>query len=245
MSLSPPVASDVDSAAAVGSSGSVSAKRSYESEEGAGAQQGAGKRSRGGRGESDGKQRGNGKSGRRGQRRQRGARRTRAGGEAEGEERSGEAAVNGDAAALEAVEEQAEGEEDNDADDGYTGPLPRSALFEAYYRLQDLVPSSEWEEWIGALQRKLPVTFRLSSINGLHRRLLACLQRDEFGIEQLRLTVDGRTLHAPQPLDWYPDSMAWYLPVSKGRTSANTATHRHSAARPTYSTAQPHSHSVD
>ena len=105
---------------------------------------------------------------------------------------------------------------DNEADDGYTGPQPRSALFENYYRQQDMVPADEWEEWISALQRKLPVTFRLSSINGLHRRLLAALQRDEFGIEALNLQLDGKTLPAPQPLTWYPDSMAWYLPVSKG-----------------------------
>lgn len=125
--------------------------------------------------------------------------------------------MTGDESGVAGVEEQEEGEEEEeDAGDGYTGPLPRSALFESYYRQQDIVPADEWEEWIAALQRKLPVTFRLSSINGLHRRLLATLQKDEFGIEQLRLQLDGATLPPPQPLAWYPDSMAWYLPVSKG-----------------------------
>ena len=167
---------------------------------------GRGRRGRGGRGGGDGG--GGGGEGRKGRAARRGRRRTRETNDEEGEKEE------------EGEEEELDGEGDNDGDDGYVGPLPRSALFESYYRQQDIVAEAEWDEWIGALQRKLPVTFRLSSINGLHRRLLAALLKDEFGIEAMQLTVDGHTLHAPQPLSWYPDNMAWYLPVSKGQRSA-------------------------
>lgn len=171
----------------------------------------------GGEGGAEGRSGGSGRDGGRGQRKQRHDRRQRAGGEESGE---ADTAVSG-------VEYDGEGDGDNDADDGYTGPLPRSALLENYYRLQDIVPADEWEEWIAALQRKLPVTFRLSSINGLHRRLLAALQKDEFAIGPMKLFLDGQTLPPPQPLTWYPDSMAWYLPVSKGNGVHTTHTYAH------------------
>ena len=78
------------------------------------------------------------------------------------------------------------------------------------------MPEAEWSAWLSALQRRLPLTFRLSSINGLHRRLLQTLETDEFGIGRLGLTVEAQLLPSPSPLPWYPQRMAWYLPVSKG-----------------------------
>ena len=139
--------------------------------------------------------------------------------------------VGGVGGALAGLVDDDEGEE-AEADDGYAGPAPRSALFEAYYRLQGIVLEEEWEEWLSTLQRRLPVTFRLSSINGLHRRLLQSLQSDEFGLAALQgvVEVDGRPLPAPpSALPWYPDCMAWYLPCSK--TALRTAPALHGFRR--------------
>ena len=170
---------------------------------------------RGGRGggRGGGGERG-GRGGQRGGRGRRGRRGRGGGGRGGG---GGAAPGGGEDAELRGLTAYGEEEEE---DDGYTGPAPRSALFEKFYQWQGLVPDSEWDEWLSSLQRKLPVTFRLSSINGLHRRLLQTLQSDEFGLAGLGVSVEGRPLKAPTPLPWYPQSMGWYLNCSKGALRA-------------------------
>ena len=83
---------------------------------------------------------------------------------------------------------------------------------EAYYR-GHIVPDDQWDAFIDAMRRILPVSFRLSAINGLDEQLLERLKGDCFGLPReptvFHLPATDRdpafavTIQAPTPMPWY------------------------------------------
>ena len=93
---------------------------------------------------------------------------------------------------------------DDDADDAPS--IVSNGMFERYYSetLAPLLDADEFALMIQTLKTRLPTTFRLSSINGLHRALQQHIADNVWRLET-----------PPTPLPWYPDNMAFYLPMSK------------------------------
>ncbi|GAA5979577.1 hypothetical protein JCM11641_007875 [Rhodosporidiobolus odoratus] len=87
-------------------------------------------------------------------------------------------------------------------------------IFENYYKQQAILPDDEWDAFIAALKEPLPTTFRLTAsrptATALNEHIKQLYVPFLTGIE-----FEGKQLAAPQPLKWYPQQLAWQLPVPK------------------------------
>jgi len=105
---------------------------------------------------------------------------------------------------------------------------PPNPRFESYYQAQGIVPEGEWDQFMKSLKTKLPTTFRLSTINGLHYTLLHALRHEHQTTAELnaaagehsytymdQATGEPRTIPPPSPLVWYPNSLGWYIQAGK------------------------------
>lgn len=102
----------------------------------------------------------------------------------------------------------------------------RNRDFEEYYKRQEIVPESEWDEFMAAVKRNLPTTFR---ITGNKRYLLMSFCRSNnshaFDIRDslqshyfpalTSLIHEGEPVPPPTPIKWYPDSLAYQITVRK------------------------------
>ena len=111
---------------------------------------------------------------------------------------------------------------------GFMVEAPDCPKFEEYYREQGIIAPEEWPAFLAALRTKLPTTFRLSTINGMHYHLLHTLQNElqctpqenQLGAATSYTYTDGQTkvssvIDPPTPLAWYPNSLGWYLKAGK------------------------------
>ena len=62
---------------------------------------------------------------------------------------------------------------------GYAASVKESAAYEEYYRTQGIVPEGEFEDFIKALQRPLPITFRINGC-GKYAKYLQERMQGEF-----------------------------------------------------------------
>ena len=105
---------------------------------------------------------------------------------------------------------------------------PDCPKFEAYYRAQGILDESEWPAFLASLRTKLPTTFRLSTISGMHYHLLHTLthalqatpEQNKMGLATSYTYTDVQTkvssvIDPPTPLAWYPNSLGWYLKAGK------------------------------
>ncbi|KAI9022539.1 S-adenosyl-L-methionine-dependent methyltransferase [Hyaloraphidium curvatum] len=92
-----------------------------------------------------------------------------------------------------------------------------NAVFEAYYKAQGTVPEGEWDDFMAALRRLLPTTFRFagSRSHALDVRD-AMVKKFLPTIMNLPPQADGEAMIPPAPIPWYPNELAWNLSV--GRT---------------------------
>ncbi|BGP19522.1 hypothetical protein JCM10213_000121 [Rhodosporidiobolus nylandii] len=86
--------------------------------------------------------------------------------------------------------------------------------FENYYKHQHIIPDDEWDQFLNALKQPLPTTFRLTasrpSAHALNEHIKQVYVPFLSGLE-----YEGKQLSPPQPLEWYPQQLAWQLPVPK------------------------------
>ncbi|GAA5981729.1 hypothetical protein JCM5350_000471 [Sporobolomyces pararoseus] len=89
-----------------------------------------------------------------------------------------------------------------------------NAKMEAYYKAQNIVPESEWEDLLAAFRRPLPTTFRLTTsrptAEALNKHIEKVYVPMMTGIQH-----EGVDLAAPKPLQWHPGQLAWQLPLQK------------------------------
>jgi len=65
--------------------------------------------------------------------------------------------------------------------------------FEEYYTKNDIVPTGEWEQFLEALRKPLPVTFRINGSGRFADHLRDKLQSDFFShFGETKLEVRGR-----------------------------------------------------
>ncbi|GAA5843387.1 hypothetical protein JCM3766R1_002937 [Sporobolomyces carnicolor] len=89
-----------------------------------------------------------------------------------------------------------------------------NAKFEAYYKAQNIVPESEWEDLLAAFRRPLPTTFRLTTSRptalALNKHIEKVYVPMMTGIQH-----EGVDLSPPKPLQWHEGQLAWQLPIQK------------------------------
>jgi len=86
--------------------------------------------------------------------------------------------------------------------------------FENFYKAQGIVPDSEWADFTKSMREPLPTTFRLTSSRSTAPALNDHIKKVYVpyltGIE-----FEGTKLAPPKPIEWYPQQLAWQLPVHK------------------------------
>ncbi|XP_053099620.1 RNA cytosine C(5)-methyltransferase NSUN2 [Hemicordylus capensis] len=99
-------------------------------------------------------------------------------------------------------------------DGGYPEIVKENALFEHYYGELGLVPPGEWESFMAALREPLPATLRITGYKSHANEILHCLKNKYFK-ELENQVVDGQKIEMPQPLNWYPEELAWHTNLSR------------------------------
>lgn len=97
---------------------------------------------------------------------------------------------------------------------GYAEIIKENKLFEHYYQELKIVPEGEWEQFMSAMREPLPATIRITGYKSHAKEILHCLKEKYFK-ELPNIEVDGQKIEAPQPLNWYPDELAWHTNLSR------------------------------
>ena len=97
---------------------------------------------------------------------------------------------------------------------------PENDLFFKYYGAQKIWTSeADRLAFHAALKRKLPLTFRISTYDGLGKHVLARLQdKSAFGIDFKSLENPNEPevgVLPPAPISWYRDSLGWYFVIGR------------------------------
>ncbi|GAA5984685.1 hypothetical protein JCM10908_003459 [Rhodotorula pacifica] len=92
--------------------------------------------------------------------------------------------------------------------------------FNKYYKAQGIIPESEWDDFIKAFRQPLPTTFRLTSSRPTAQALNQHI-KDVYVPFLTGLEYEGTNLSPPKPLQWYPNQLAWQLPVPKSALRKN------------------------
>eukprot|EP00911_Craspedida_sp_UC1_P000193 UC1_evm1s151 len=97
----------------------------------------------------------------------------------------------------------------------YKETAKESPAFVAYYQKQTFMPPEEWDEFMAALRRPLPTTFRITGTRSSAADLRDSLRQfyfDRLGDIELD---DGTKIAPPRPITWYPDDLAWHTNLSR------------------------------
>ncbi|XP_042319859.1 RNA cytosine C(5)-methyltransferase NSUN2 isoform X1 [Sceloporus undulatus] len=97
---------------------------------------------------------------------------------------------------------------------GYPEIVKENALFEHYYGTLGIVPQAEWESFMAALREPLPATLRITGYKSHAKEILHCLKNKYFKELENKM-VDGQKIEMPQPLNWYPEELAWQTNLSR------------------------------
>ncbi|GJN93170.1 hypothetical protein Rhopal_006217-T1 [Rhodotorula paludigena] len=100
-------------------------------------------------------------------------------------------------------------------------PIEQSnELFENYYKAQEIIPTGEWDEFLRVIKEPLPTTFRLTSSRPTALALNEHIKK--VYVPYLSdIEHEGAKLSPPKPLEWYPNQLAWQLPVPKSALRKN------------------------
>ncbi|KAF7973923.1 hypothetical protein HWV62_13980 [Athelia sp. TMB] len=111
------------------------------------------------------------------------------------------------------------GEDDRDKDGNHTEHIEKedmhNARFEAYYRAQNIIESDEeWEEFMAAMRRPLPTTFRVAGSRMTAHTLNKTIT-DTYVPLLSDAEFEGEKIPPPSQIHWYPEGLAWQFNVSK------------------------------
>jgi 16S rRNA C967 or C1407 C5-methylase (RsmB/RsmF family) len=94
--------------------------------------------------------------------------------------------------------------------------------FENYYKGQNIIPDpEEFKEFMEALRRTLPVTFRITGSRSHCEELRDSMIRNHFS----KFNSQEEISNKPQEIKWYPNGLGWQIPTSRTelRKSPETA----------------------
>eukprot|EP01133_Synstelium_polycarpum_P011949 gene11949-13925_t len=99
----------------------------------------------------------------------------------------------------------------------WAATVAQNASFENYYKKMGIVATDEeWKEFMTAMARPLPTTFRINtSISPVLRTVV--LNQLETIIKALpeKVEVDGMSISPPRELPWYPGGLGWHSALPK------------------------------
>ena len=87
-------------------------------------------------------------------------------------------------------------------------------LFEEFYTKQDIIPPSEWDNFMSTARLPLPATFRLTSDKLVCSDLAECLTH-RYIKNFPKLSTNNEPISPPTPIPWYPGSLAWHINSTK------------------------------
>ena len=87
-------------------------------------------------------------------------------------------------------------------------------MFEAYYKVQKMVPEGEWDAFMSSLRTTLPATFRITGTRDSAEELRQAIEKYYFP-QLADIVIDGTPLDPPRPLPFYPDRLAWHMDFSR------------------------------
>eukprot|EP00047_Mylnosiga_fluctuans_P003993 m.232176 g.232176 ORF g.232176 m.232176 type:complete len:769 (+) comp12310_c0_seq1:46-2352(+) len=96
----------------------------------------------------------------------------------------------------------------------YADIIRENPSFEAYYKLQKIVPEEDWEAFMTTLRTPLPATFRITGTRETAHDLRKAIETHFFPLITA-VTMDGTPLEPPRPLSWYPDGLAWHMDFTR------------------------------
>ncbi|OAJ44123.1 hypothetical protein BDEG_27388 [Batrachochytrium dendrobatidis JEL423] len=86
--------------------------------------------------------------------------------------------------------------------------------FADYYKAQNIVSESDWDDFMAALKRPLPVSFRITGSRGDASDLREYMKKVHFPALQ-GFDIDGEVINPPNPIEWYPNQLAWQFDCSR------------------------------
>ncbi|AEO67040.1 uncharacterized protein THITE_2115779 [Thermothielavioides terrestris NRRL 8126] len=89
-----------------------------------------------------------------------------------------------------------------------------NSRLEQYYNTVLGLPEDEKADFWAALRRDLPNSFRFCGSKG-HALAVKRLLQTRYIPEITRITHEGVAVEPPQPVPWYPDSLAWSMTTPK------------------------------
>lgn len=91
----------------------------------------------------------------------------------------------------------------------YQEIVKENEKFIRFYKHAKICVENEWENFVEAMRKDLPTTFRISGCRNTAKKLLNVI-RDEFFEKYI---ADQET--KPKPLPWYPNEFAWQLELTR------------------------------
>ncbi|XP_060186199.1 uncharacterized protein LOC132615602 [Lycium barbarum] len=96
----------------------------------------------------------------------------------------------------------------------------QNPAFDDYYKEQGIVPTEEWDTFIGSLRTPLPAAFRINSSTQCYMDIRSKLENDFMKSIQAE-GVDGSEIEGIKPLPWYPENFAWQSNFSRNQLRKN------------------------
>ncbi|KDQ60243.1 hypothetical protein JAAARDRAFT_205232 [Jaapia argillacea MUCL 33604] len=86
--------------------------------------------------------------------------------------------------------------------------------FEAYYKMQGILPEDEWDQFLQAFREPLPTTFRVAGCRQT-ATVLNDLIKNTYAAQLNNVHVEGEKVQPPTQIPWYPEGLAWQFNVPK------------------------------
>ncbi|KAG1737380.1 S-adenosyl-L-methionine-dependent methyltransferase [Suillus lakei] len=103
-------------------------------------------------------------------------------------------------------------------DDDDRGMLEKSDMknerFSSYYKAQRIIPEEEWDQFMEALRRPLPTTFRIAGSREITHALNDAIKKTYVPLLS-DVIFEGDVVPPPSRIPWYPEDLAWQFNVSK------------------------------
>ncbi|CAG7816855.1 unnamed protein product [Allacma fusca] len=97
----------------------------------------------------------------------------------------------------------------------YLDIIKENADFEKFYKLQQVCPAEEWEEFMNSLRQSLPTTFRITPTRSEANAMLHILADNLIRDAVMAGKSDSEMEIKAFPLPWYPENFAWQLNLTR------------------------------
>ncbi|VVD00023.1 unnamed protein product [Leptidea sinapis] len=111
----------------------------------------------------------------------------------------------------------------------YDDIIRENAVFEQYYKEQNICPEEEWDEFMKCLKTNLPTAFRITGSKCETSSLMNIVQSEYFSkILNTKMNDDMQEEDEIKPINlpWYPGGLAWQLRLTRMDIRRNEALYK-------------------